>query len=137
MMSSQTTVERYDYESMFKEMSVTLFSKFQMAAKLPPVDSLDFLVKTTRAITTLHDKIQDISQYNNGQSGYLGPNDPYSNQEILKLARRNTEDSFREIQQNSSENLQALGYAGLEDVNPDEIAGADELYISFATDEED
>ena len=136
MMISQTSAERYDYETMFKDMSLTLYQKFKVAATLPPVDSLDFMVKTTRAIATLHDKIQDIEKYNTGQSGFLGENDPYSNQEIIKLATKNTEDSLKEIQENSNKNLIDLGYEGLENVDPDEIAGADELYVSFSTEDE-
>ena len=136
LMSSQTRIERYDYESMFKDMSVTLYDKFRSASKLPTIDSIDFLVKTSKTITTLHDKIQEIEKYNEGKSNAIGTTDTYSNQEIIKLATKNAEESFKEIRDSSNQELIDLGYEGIEDVDPDEIAGADELYVSFSTDEE-
>ena len=137
MMSSQTRAERYDYESMFKDMSVTLYEKFQAASSLPTVDSIDFLVKASKTITTLHDKIQEIEKYNDGKSNTLGVNDTYSNQEIIRLATKNTEESFKEIQETSNQELIDLGYEGLGDVDPDEIDGADELYVTFQLEEKE
>ena len=132
LMSSQTRIERYDYESMFKDMSVTLYDKFRAASNLPTIDSIDFLVKTSKTITTLHDKIQEIEKYNEGEANATGLTDTYSNQEIIKLATKNVEESFKEIRESSNQELIDLGYEGIEDIDPDEIAGADELYVSFA-----
>lgn len=136
LMTSQTRIERYDYESMFKDMSVTLYDKFRAASNLPTVDAIDFLVKTSKTITTLHDKIQEIEKYNDGKANSTGLTDTYSNQEIIKLATKNAEESFKEIRENSNQQLIELGYEGLDDVDPDEIAGADELYVSFDAEDE-
>ena len=117
---------------MCKDMSGTLYDKFRAASNLPTIDSIDFLVKTSKTITTLHDKIQEIEKYNEGKANATGLTDTYSNQEIIKLATKNVEESFKEIRESSNQELIDLGYEGIEDIDPDEIAGADELYVSFA-----
>ncbi len=125
--------ERDDVLTMFADVMVRGYDRFCQLDNYRDRDVVDPLIKVAKMMAFSHDKVQQLElAAEDGKGGDL-----HSQQELMKLYQKRMADMQREEADKANSELSRLGHEyGLEDdVNPDDIAGIEEIGADFDPDD--
>jgi hypothetical protein len=120
------TGDRNDFLSMFSDVVTRGYARFCQLDVYKDRDVVDPLVKTAKMMAFAHDKVEMIKSSDTNKNN--GITDTHSQGVIMELYKKRMEEIAEEQIKRSNEELSEMGIDGLNpEIDPDEIAGIDEL----------
>jgi hypothetical protein len=115
-------------EQMFLDVVTRAYTRFVKLDRENDRDVVDPLFKVARMMSFAHDKVESIRDVSKGK----GNTDVHSQSELLELYKKRVDEVFDEQAKRANEELQAVGNDIIErDIDPNNIAGIEELGVSF------
>lgn len=123
-------IEKDSFEGLFTDVLARGYKRFCDMDVHKDRDVVDSLAKLARIMTSSYDKLESIKS--------MGGTDAHSQAMLLDLYKKRTEEIMEEQINHANDNLKKAGMEPMEDIiSPDDIAGIEELGMSFEVEEDD
>jgi hypothetical protein len=124
----QTMANIDNFEQMFADVVTRAYTRYVKLDRDIDRDVVDPLFKVARIMGFAHDKVESIKNTSQGKAN----TDTHSQSELLELYKKRVDEVMGEEKQRANAELESNGDSAMEDqVDPDDIAGIEELGVSF------
>ena len=133
------TSDQRDFEKMFSDVTLRAYARFTQLDGYKDRDVVDPLFKTAKMMSFAHDKVEAIKLVNGSTSGNVVNGDRHSQSVLMDLYKKRLDEVAQEQIERANKELteNADGeYPGISlDIDPNEIAGIEELGLSIEMEE--
>jgi hypothetical protein len=132
---SKALGDQHDFKKIFEDIVVRGYQRFVQLDGYKDRDVVDPLTKVAKMMAFAHDKVETITS-TNGANG--GNTDRHSAQELMELYKKRTDEILEEEAERANRELAKIGGQPVNrTINANDIAGIEELGVSFEVNQEE